>query len=240
MWPNGGASRNLSSACEAACAFKVSFDNLLDEAARGASAARNRLSQWGWRTPRRKSAPYRPTLTPWRFMERLLPFSTGTSPVPRAFRADIAPTRVVGGLYQEYSRPPDPVALNAACEELGHNGFAGAWYVRVGSLPIAYAVEGKNRVSAYVKLGAPLGGWVGERPYPPASELEVRRYVLPPWSSLKCLNDGKEELLIFPCLSRNILEAYGVKTIWRLAPSKSNWKKLYAARRAMAREVASL
>lgn len=39
MWPNRGASHELSAACEDACQFKSDFDSLLTSAGRGTPSA---------------------------------------------------------------------------------------------------------------------------------------------------------------------------------------------------------
>ncbi len=147
-------------------------------------------------------------------MEQLLPFGSiqGMGSANK-FRDDIDPQRIVGALYEDFTLPLDPVKLNDQCRADGHNGFKGALYIQVGTMPVAYAAEGKNRVAAYVSLGAALGGWVRHSSYPAPDELEIRHYLLPPCWSLRRVSDGQEQMLAFPDQSRRILDAYGVRTV---------------------------
>ena len=172
--------------------------------------------------PKEKAPPFRATLAPRRFIERLLPFGSiqgmGSA---NEFRDDIDPRRIVGALYEDFTLPLDPVKLNGQCRAGGYNGRKGAWYIQVGIIPIAYAVEGKNRVAAYVSMGADLGGWVSRSSYPAPDELEICHYVLPPCWSLRRVSDGDEQMLAFPDQSRRVLDAYGVRTVLRGIPSRS-------------------
>lgn len=235
MWPNSGASHELSAACEDACLFKSGFDALLTSAGRGSPSAQKQLGDFGWGVPKAKALPFRATLTPRRFIERLLPFGSiqGMGSADE-FRDDIDPRRIVGALYEDFTQPLDPVKLNAQCRAGGYNGRKGAWYIQVGTMPIAYAVEGKNRVSAYVSLGADLGGWVSRSSYPAPDELEMRHYMLLSCWSLRRMSDRAEQMLAFPDQSRRILDAYGVRTVLGGTPPRSLKR---AVRMDMSRDV---
>jgi hypothetical protein len=115
--------------------------------------------------------------------------------------------------------------------------------VRVGTLPLWVAEEGKYRVNAYRQLGRPITARVAQGVYPDPARLALRAVrrtravVLVHHAPLVLRCDGDEEeipagvrVLPFPEATVPLLEAYGVR--WGPALPASWAARAASARRA--------
>lgn len=118
-------------------------------------------------------------LDPQRFAGVAVPFAPQPDVGVCRYIDSIDPWNVIGGRYIEYIHENDVAteaqlhALNARADDDN-----GAQYVKLGELPLYYALEGKNRVSMYRRLNYPIRGEILKVPYPEAESLTLHR-ILP-------------------------------------------------------------
>lgn len=115
------------------------------------------------------------------FVEYALPFAATDLRERTSGEIGLVPSDLVIGATWNGDRwdplPEGPTA-HALCDRLDETvrRQTESWPLlhRVGSLPLFFATEGKNRVELYQRLGRPILGEVRGSPHPPSSELTVR------------------------------------------------------------------
>jgi hypothetical protein len=115
------------------------------------------------------------------FVEYALPLADGGEGSNNGDVTTVPSELVVGATWSESWEPlpsgPEALALCDRLDALAHNRREPNWaiLVRVGSLPLWYAREGKNRMALYRSLARPIVAEVRVSRHPPASDLVVRR-----------------------------------------------------------------
>ena len=121
------------------------------------------------------------SVKPSAFVEYALPYADGGNSDASVDRVESIPSELVIGAHWNTAWDELPTGSRAhdLCDRLDALADTKSepnWaiVVRVGALPLWYAIEGKNRVSLYRALRRPLSAEVRVSRHPPASELMVR------------------------------------------------------------------
>lgn len=157
-----------------------------------------------------------PSIWPSEFLKRVLPFwndnLTGEESVQ-----EIDPCHVIGGNFRDYSEEPQTPEIckqmNRSTEKSPHY----ATYLKVGSMNLYVAREGKNRVSLFKKNRLPIVATIKETSYPRPNELKLHKsffnsqvYYLS--YTNRGFSDKRDfEQLPFPQYTVPLLKSYGVK-----------------------------
>lgn len=115
---------------------------------------------------------------------------------------EIPPHLVIGGRYRNYDRPADPDRL---MRELNASGSA--IVCRLGTLPLYYAAEGKNRVEVFKHHQRPLRATVRQIWFPPPGKLILQ----PDLFLHQAVWLGGGKALLFPEVTEAILRQYGTR-----------------------------
>ncbi len=158
---------------------------------------------------------YFPSIDPVSYGKAIFPFwdddiSARRSAIP------IDCYEVVGGNFQDYTNHDKSVK---ACKQLNASasgGFGAPSYHKVGTFPIYFAWEGKNRVSLFRKHGLDIIADVKDTTYPMANTLKIHRCFFRKLYFLSCSDKSfnaknKKHQIAFPELTIPLLEAYGVE-----------------------------
>jgi len=108
---------------------------------------------------------------------------------------------VIGGRYQTYDPPADPEKL---MRDLNASGSS--IVCRMGTLPLYYAIEGKNRIELFKHYKRPLRANVRQIWFPPPDKLVLQPDVF--LHQAVWLGGGKA--LLFPEVTSAILRQYGL------------------------------
>jgi hypothetical protein len=158
---------------------------------------------------------------------------------------EIDPSLVIGGTYQRgwsrnlSARELDLVNARAAAAFPGRDTA----YVRVGSLPLYVAVEGKNRVRAFRAAGKAITAFTCTVPFPDPEALELHEIVDSSGAfsgvAVSDAGSGAVRVLALSSVTAPVLEAYGVR--WgRTLPldaADHRGRPLGAARRAVLEDL---
>lgn len=109
---------------------------------------------------------------------------------------------VIGGRYRTYDPPADPDKLMRDLNASG-SGIV----CRLGTLPLYYAIEGKNRVELFKHHQRPLRATVRQIWFPPPGILVLQPDVF--LHQAVWLGGGKA--LLFPEVTAAVLRQYGLK-----------------------------
>lgn len=157
----------------------------------------------------------------------------------------IDPSLVIGGTYQRgwsrilSVRDLDLVNEKAAAAAPGRDTA----YVRVGSLPLYVAVEGKNRVRAFRAAGKAITAFTCTVPFPDPETLELHEIVDSSSAfSGVAVSDrrrGAVRVLALSAVTAPVLEAYGVRWGRTLSPDAEDHRgrPLSAARREVLEDL---
>jgi hypothetical protein len=158
---------------------------------------------------------------------------------------EIDPSLVIGGTYQRgwsrslSARELDLVNEKAATASPGRDTA----YVRVGSLPLYVAVEGKNRVRAFRAAGKAITAFTCTAPFPEPEALELHEIVDSGGAfsgvAVSDTGTGAVRVLALSSVTAPVLEAYGVRWGRPLSPDAADHRgrPLAAARRAMLEDL---
>ena len=158
---------------------------------------------------------------------------------------EIDPSLVIGGTYQRgWSEEPQHPRTRPGQRE-GRGGFPGrdTAYVRVGSLPLYVAVEGKNRVRAFRAAGKAITAFTCTAPFPDPEALELHEIVDSSGAfsgvAVSDAGSGAVRVLALSSVTAPVLEAYGVR--WGptlpLDAADHRGRPLGAARRAVLEDL---
>lgn len=114
---------------------------------------------------------------------------------------EIPPHLVIGGRYKTYDPPADPDRL---MRDLNASGSA--IVCRMGTLPLYYAIEGKNRVELFKHHQRPVRATVRQIWFPSPGELVLQPDVF--LHQAAWLDGGKA--LLFPEVTSAILRQHGL------------------------------
>jgi hypothetical protein len=160
--------------------------------------------------------------------------------------AEIDPALVIGGTYQcgwpavRSARELDLINAKAAAAAPGLDTV----YLRVGTLPLYVAVEGKNRARAFRAAGKAITGFTAAARFPDPEALELHEIAGSPGAAAPDLavshtRSGAVQVLALPAITAPLLEAYGVR--WgRMLPCDAvdgSGRALRAARRAVLEDL---
>lgn len=123
---------------------------------------------------------------------------------------------VIGSTYKYYE--PASRSKLELLNVSSPSGLSRAWYYQIGTLPIYFAYEGKNRVQAYQahNLEIVCNLWASSYPDPKSLSLHAIKgrpgqYVLHCCDPFFVGNDLNIAPLCFPDVSIPVLKAYGVR-----------------------------
>jgi hypothetical protein len=116
---------------------------------------------------------------------------------------------VIGGRYRTYDPPDDPDRL---MQDLNASGSG--IVCRMGTLPLYYAIEGKNRVELFKRHRRALRATVRQMPFPAPGELVLQ----PDMFLNQAVWDGRGggKALLFPEVTLPILRHHGLAAERRL------------------------
>jgi hypothetical protein len=189
---------------------------------------------------RHDGVSYRPGIDPEAYAISLLPF-IDTSHSFNELCAQVDPFHVIGSKYRRLSSGglSESEVMDTLNEKTieTHTTNGGdpeaAYYYKIGTLPMYYAGEGKNRVSLFQKHNRTIAAIVKTLSFPEANKLTVVRYW--PYRIYGLMYSGLEQVLPFPEVSLPIIEEYGVtrrkQKIDFLAPFKLRQKIRYVTSR---------
>jgi hypothetical protein len=158
---------------------------------------------------------------------------------------EIDPSLVIGGTYQRgwlrslSAHELDLVNEKAAAASPGRDTA----YVRLGSLPLYVAVEGKNRVRAFRAAGRAITAFTWTAPFPEPEALELHEIVDSRGAfsgvAVSDTRSGAMRVLALSSVTAPVLEAYGVRWGRTLPPGAPDHRgqPLGAARRAVLEDL---
>ena len=170
------------------------------------------------RRPARELDPAGPpdlfTLSPGYFIECVLPgvqMSTYKYERSACVLRDVDSSLVIGETCHPYNSEA------ASLEDLNRiNAQKDALYVKVGSLPLYIAIEGKNRVRAFQAKGRPISALTGSLDFPSADALKLHEVVGSGIFAISGATSHRPQPLILPSVTVPLLTSYGVRRGRRL------------------------
>jgi hypothetical protein len=126
--------------------------------------------------------------------------------------ADVNPFLVIGGThYRTWPATLSDVSL-AAINQTARTSTPGSdtAYIRLDSLPLYVAYEGKNRVRAFRAAGQNISAFTYINNFPDATTLQLHEVAGSPSFAVSDMTTNELHALILPSVIVPLLESYGV------------------------------